>query len=397
MVELFEKSRTMIQSVPGTFRRYLHDRIRWNNRLIAVTGARGCGKTTLLLQHAAGLKLSGQSLLYVTMDDLMLRNTRLVDLADIFYKNGGKLLILDEIHKYPGWSVELKNIYDTYKELQVVFTGSSVLEIYKGEADLSRRAIGYHLHNLSLREFIALQDGIELPVFSLQDILKRHTELSSLINKKIRPIAYFNQYVKYGAFPYFTEDRETYLWRLLNTIQVTIETDLPALTSIDYAATVKLKQLASIIAESVPFKPNILKLSERLGIKRDTLVRYLQMLEKGSILALLNSPAKGIGQLTKPDKIYLHNPNLLHALSQQQVNPGTVRETFFINQMLQAHTMHYVEKGDFIVDGKLVFEIGGAGKTTRQIKDTAHSFLALDNIEHGSGKTIPLWIFGFLY
>jgi uncharacterized protein len=397
MIEMTERSSHLINTVQVKFKRYLLDKIRWNNRLIAITGSRGCGKTTMLLQYAKELNLSEKEVLYISLDDMMLRNMSLMNTASRFYKNGGKLLIFDEVHKYPSWSVELKNIYDTYKELKVIFTGSSLLEIYKGEADLSRRAIAYSLHNLSLREYIELKEGITFPVFTLDEVLNNNRELAELVNSKIRPLKYFNEYLKEGAFPFFVEDEETYLWKLENTINTAIETDLPALISIDYSTIVKIKLLLGIIAESVPFIPNILKLSERIGTKRDTLIRHLHLLEKAGLILLLNSPARGIGKLTKPDKIYLHNTNLLFALAGDTVNKGTLRETFFINQLAQSHQLHFIEKGDFLLDKKYVIEIGGLNKDSSQIKNTSKAYIAMDDIEFGNKNNIPLWMFGFLY
>lgn len=397
MNEILENSSYAISNVETNFKRYLVNAVRWNNRLIALTGARGCGKTTLLLQHALQLNLPTEELIYITLDDVLLQGLTLRGVAEKFYKNGGKFLFLDEVHKYPRWSLELKNIYDSYPSLNVVFTGSSALEIYKGEADLSRRAIEYSLHNLSLREFIAIKDGIELPTFTFDEILKNHTKIAQQINEKIRPIKYYNQYIEMGAYPYFKEDPELYHRKLVSTINLSIETDLMSVSNIDYQAIVKLKQLVGIIAESVPFKPNILKLSERLGTKRDTLIKYLQLLEKARIIILLNSPTKGISILSKPDKIYLHNPNMLTALTGNKADVGTLRETFFINQLLQNHTANYIEKGDFLIDNKWVFEVGGPNKTSKQIKDVPNSFIVMDDIEVGAYNTIPLWLFGFMY
>jgi predicted AAA+ superfamily ATPase len=397
MKELIEISVNTIQATEYKFKRYLIDQVRWNNRLIAITGARGCGKTTLLLQHAKELNLESGELLYISLDDLFLKDLTIRDIAGKFYKNGGKLLFLDEVHKYPHWSLELKNIYDTYPNLKVAFTGSSVLEIYKGEADLSRRAIEYKLHNLSLREYIAIKEGINLPIFTLTEILENHTKLALQITDKLRPLKYYNEYIEWGAFPNFKEDIELYHRKLLNTINLSIETDLMSVSAIDFAAIVKLKQLVGIIAESVPFKPNILKLSERLGVKRDTLIKYLQLLERARILALLNSAAKGINQLTKPDKIYLQNPNILYAIAGDKANIGTLRETFFLNQLLQSHVVNYIEKGDFLIDNKWIFEIGGSNKTRKQIKEIPNSYLVADDIEVGSYNTIPIWLFGFMY
>lgn len=392
-----EKSIVKFEECPEWFERYLGTSIGWNNRLIAITGARGTGKTTLVLQQARKRGLQPHEVIYISLDDVLMSGFRLVDIAAWFYKNGGKLLLLDEVHKYPNWSREIKNIYDTYSKLNIVFTGSSILELKKGEADLSRRALEYHLHNLSLREFIALKDGIKLPAFSLADVLKNHVTIARDINARIRPIMYFNEYLRYGCYPYFREDIATYGIRLLATINQVIESDVPALVPVDYPSIVRMKQLTGIIAESVPFKPNIVKLCERIGARRETLLRYLYTLDRARVLRLLFSSADGLTQLAKPEKIYLDNPNIMAALSGVHANVGTMRETFFINQLSQANSLQYTEKGDFIVNNKYLFEIGGASKTNKQIKSARNAYVIKDDIEYGLKNNIPIWLFGFLY
>lgn len=392
-----EKSNIKLVECPLMFERYLSNSIGWNNRLIAITGARGTGKTTLVLQQAKKKGLQPHEMLYISLDDILMSGFRLVDIAAWFYKNGGKLLLLDEVHKYPDWSREVKNIYDTYSKLSVVFTGSSILELKKGEADLSRRALEYHLHTLSLREFIALKDGMEFPAFTLTEVLKNHADIARDINTRIRPIMYFNEYLRYGCYPYFREDPFTYGQRLIATINLVIETDVPALVPVDYPSIVRMKQLTGIIAESVPFKPNIAKLCERLGARRETILRYLYTLDKAKVLSLLFSSADGLTQLGKPERIYLDNPNIMAALAGAHANIGAMRETFFINQLTQSNTLNYTEKGDFMVNNKYLFEVGGPGKTDKQIKSARNAYVVKDDIEYGLKNTIPLWLFGFLY
>jgi predicted AAA+ superfamily ATPase len=394
---LFLRSQAKVQAVPLRFKRYLLKRINWNNRLIAIKGARGSGKTTLLLQFMATHMPQDGTAFYVAMDDLFFTDSKILSLAEDFAKAGGTHLLLDEVHKYPGWSREIKLIYDNVPELHVIFTSSSILEIYAAESDLSRRAISYELKELSFREFIALEKQIELPELSLSMILKDHVKLSKTINEKIKPIALFTRYVQYGAYPYFVEDREQYLQRLLQTVNLIIDVDLNAVEYMNYEMLVKIKKLLKAIASSVPFTPNISKLSEKTNISRPSLLRALHLLERARLILSLKKSATGTGAFTKPEKLYLNNSNLLYALAMENVNTGTIRETFFINQLQGIEEIHLSKRGDFLVAGKYIFEIGGKNKTQKQIKGTSNAYLAKDNIEYGISNIIPLWMFGFLY
>lgn len=397
MDALLLRSQAKVQAVSLQFQRYLLKKINWENRLIAIKGARGSGKTTLLLQYMATTLPKDGSALYVAMDDLFFTDSKMLSLAEDFARAGGTHLLLDEVHKYPNWSREIKLIYDNLPELQVIFTSSSILEIYAAESDLSRRAITYDLKELSLREFIALEKQIILPELSLSDILTNHVEIARDINKDIKPVLLFNQYVRYGAYPYFSEDKETYLQRLLQTVNLIIDIDLNAVEYMSYEMLVKIKKLLRTIASSVPFTPNISKLSEHTGISRPNLLRSLHLLERARLVLQLNKNTKGIGLLTKPEKLFLNNSNLLYALASENVSVGTIRETFFINQVQGTETIHLAEKGDFLVSGKYSFEVGGKNKTQKQIRNVKNAFLAKDNIEYGVSNIIPLWMFGFLY
>lgn len=322
---------------------------------------------------------------------------RLIEMADQFSKNGGKFLFLDEVHRYPNWSRELKLIYDNYPMLNVVFTSSSILNINKGEADLSRRAISYTLDNLSLREYVELNSGVKINKISFSDILKNHTDIAYEINKKIKPIFEFNNYIKYGAYPFFKEDIELYHEKLISTIGLIIEVDINTFYNPDYILIYKLKRLLHAIAESSPFVPNISKLSERIGVSRPTLLKTLGYLEKALLITMASKPQKGISALSKPDKLYLHNTNLIYAFGQQRANVGNVRETFFLNQLLHSHIVNLSAKGDFLIDNKYTFEIGGKSKNQKQIKALKNSFVVKDDIETGVGNVIPLWLFGLMY
>ena len=397
MEQLISNSIKKIENTNLDFKRFIIDEINWKRRLIGIKGARGTGKTTLLLQYIKENFGISDEVLYISLDNIYFTDNKLVNLADTFAKSGGKHLFIDEVHKYPDWSREIKNIYDDYPELKIVFTGSSILEIDKSEVDLSRRAVIYELPALSLREFIAIKYGIETKVYSLSGILDNHKDFASQINKKIKPIKEFNNYNRYGAYPFFIEAELEYSDHIKMIINLILETDLPASTSIDYNSIIKIKQLLYVISESVPFQPNISKLSNKIGVTRDTLIKYLFYLEKAHLIALLRSNTKGISKMAKPDKIYLNNSNLLYALQPNLVNSGTIRETFFHNQLSVKHKVELPKNGDFIVDDKYVFEIGGRGKTKKQIINIQNAYIVADNIEYGFKNKIPLWLFGFLY
>jgi len=397
MERLYEISAKKIENISLSFKRFLTSKINWKRRLIGIKGSRGTGKTTMLLQHIKENFGVSEDVLYVSLDNIYFTSNTLVDLADRFEKTGGKYLFIDEVHKYPGWSREIKNIYDDYPELKIVFTGSSILEIDKSEVDLSRRSVIYDLPVLSLREYLELSSGVKTGTFSLSEIIKNHREIATEINKKVKPIKEFNQYNRNGCYPFFTEAPEEYYEHLLRIINLILETDLPAFASIDYYSVIKIKQLLYIISESVPFQPNIKKLSIQMGISRETFVRYLHALAKTQLISLLQKSTKGISKMGKPEKIYLNNSNLLYALQPGLVNEGTIRETFFQNQVSVLHKVEIPPNGDFVVDDKYVFEVGGRYKTKKQIVDVQNAFIVSDDIEYGFKNRIPLWMFGFLY
>jgi predicted AAA+ superfamily ATPase len=394
---LFEIFATNLKNLRYRFQRYLLKEISWKDRLIAITGARGVGKTTLILQYIKKNLQIDESVLYISLDNIYFQGNSLFDVADRFVKNGGKHLFVDEVHKYPNWAVEIKNIYDNFKDLRIVFTGSSILSIYKGFADLSRRAVSYSLHGLSFREYLGLEKQIDFPVLELDNILKNHINFSIEISSKIKPIAEFNNYLKYGYYPYFKESKETYHQKLANVINIVLENDLPAVNIIEYGNILKLKKLLYIIALSVPFKANITKLSERVGVSRNTMLNFLDYLRKAQIINHLTSSSKSYGYLTKPEKIYLNNTNIAFAITAEKPDLGNLRETFFLNQLTSKHKVNTSATADFLVDDKYTFEVGGKSKTNEQIKGIGKSFLVKDDIEVGYKNSIPLWLFGFLY
>jgi len=397
MEALFIKSTRKIHSVPLDFKRYLFDRLQVQSRILFIQGARGAGKTTLMLQYARERLPGEHKTLYVALDDLYFLENRLYDLADDFQKQGGEYLLLDEVHKYRGWARELKLIYDDFPDLKILATSSSLLELHKAESDLSRRAVWLLLKEISLREFVYFRTGKQVPAYQLEEILLHHEQIALELMHYFKPLEMFREFVRMGAYPFFMEDPDNYHEKLLQIVNLVLETDLPAVERVDFDFIVKLKRLLAVIAESVPFTPNITKLSERIGISRNALVRALYLLEKARLLLLLHKEGKGITKLSKPDKIYLNNPNLLYALHIHEPKTGTVRETFLANQLDHLYRVSLPVKGDFEVDGRYLLEVGGKNKGFEQIKEHSEAYIVRDDLENGSGRIIPLWLFGFLY
>ncbi|MDP5001230.1 MAG: AAA family ATPase [Flavobacterium sp.] len=396
MEELQFEFQQKIAHVSLQFQRYLIQDIDLNNRLIAIKGARGSGKTTLLLQLAK-LQLDINNTLYVSLDHIYFFEHKLYNLAKEFVNFGGTHLLLDEVHKYPNWSRELKLIYDNFPNLSVIFTSSSMLEIYKSESDLSRRAISYNLKELSFREFIALETGVELEKYSFKDILENHNSIANQLLSQIKPLPLFAKYLKMGAYPFFKENEDNYNQKLANTINLIIEVDINAVEDLNYETLVKLKKLLISIASSAPFTPNVTKLSEIVGVSRNTLIQAIKILNRAGLVNELYKDTSGIGVLTKPEKLFLNNTNLMYVLAKENINIGNVRETFFLNQFIGIHEINLSEKADFIIDKKFTFEIGGKNKTKKQIATISDAFVAKDGIEIGFSNQIPVWLFGFLY
>lgn len=397
MERLFRNSLKRIREVPLRHQRFLIEEIDWSDRMIAITGARGTGKTTLMLQYMR-LNLPGnESSLYVSLDDLYFAENRLVDLVEDFVNGGGKYLFLDEIHKYPSWSTEIKNIYDNFSELKIVFSGSSLLKIHKGRADLSRRVSIYELPTLSYREYLALNSLIEIPPLSFENILQNHVALAGEVTQKIKPLANWKQYLASGNYPFFLETTKKYHERLKSATELILENDIPTVYKTDYQQIIKIKKLLYVISTSAPFKPNIAKLAEKTEMERKTVYKYLDLLERAGLINQLKHSSKGVAALTKPHKIFMANPNLIHLYADNNPETGNLRETFFMNQLKPQHQVSYTNETDFLVDNTYFFEIGGKTKTQKQIKDLENAFVVADNIETGFGNKIPLWLFGFLY
>ena len=397
MESLVVKYRQKLETVPTAFVRDFIDEVDWRNRFVGIKGARGIGKTTFLLQYAKLRIPEAEKSLYVSMDDFYFKKTRLYDFAAQFVREGGRYLLLDEVHRYADWSQELKNMYDDFPQLKVIFTGSSIIHLARSKADLSRRAVLYHLVGLSFREFLRLAQGFHFPVLSIDDLVRQHTSIALDIGKEMQPLQYFKDYLRYGYHPFFLENVDTYHQKLAETVNLMLEIDFPAAYGMTYATIDKIKTFLVVLAESVPFKPNIQKLSEQVGLTRNMLTEQLHNLEDAGLLHLLHRQAKGVTRLQKPDKVFLANTNLAYALDSKTPDIGTLRETFFVNQVRARYPVEYSDQGDFWVDHKFTVEVGGRKKGFTQIQNTPNDLVAADEIEIGVDRKIPLWLFGFLY
>lgn len=393
---LFEFQENIIRPVKNDFRRYLHDQINWDQRMIGIKGPRGAGKTTLMLQRLKFDLGTPTEALYVTADHNWFYTHTLFDVANDWYKQGGKILFIDEVHKYPGWSVELKNIYDGLPEMRIVFSASSALDIYRGEADLSRRVMTYLLAGLSFREFLSLTEGIRFDAVNIDDIKTNHFIISRVITEGFRPLPAFRKYLTLGYLPIIGEGEDNYLVKLKQIINTIVDVDLAYISSYNSGTAVKVKKLLGVIAESVPFKPNIAALARKLDLSRDSVYQYIYQLKDARLLNTLNSEGKGVSTLQKPDKIFLENSNLAFALKEKP-DIGNVRETFVLNQLLNAgESVSSPSEGDFLADG-ITIEVGGKSKSENQVKHLDNYLIAADNIEVSGGNKIPLWLLGFLY
>jgi len=386
---LYQKFETLLQNTTLDYKRYLYDKVAWSSRMIGIVGARGVGKTTMILQYIKE-NLDSKKALYVSADDIYFGENNLSDLADDFYKNAGEYLFIDEIHKYSDWSRELKNIYDSFPTLKIIFTGSSVLDILKGSADLSRRAIIYKLQGLSFREYLKLFHNYGIEVYSLEQIVNNEVKLSNIKH----PLPLFNDYLKRGYYPFGLENELDL--RLGQIIVQTLEIDIPQYANLNVGTSRKLKRLLSIIAESVPFKPNFTKISEIIGVSRNSLDDYFSYMEKAGLIGQLRNETSGIRGLGKVDKVYLDNTNIIFNLVGEKSNIGNLRKTFFFNQMRLNNEVISSSKADFVIDN-FTFEIGGKNKQQSQIDNDGKSFLVKDDIEFGYRNVIPLWAFGMNY
>ena len=379
------------------FKRYLYDRIDWSVRLIGIKGARGVGKTTLLLQHIKETFANLDYVLYVSLDNLWFNNHRLEELVEFLYTHGVVNIYFDEVHKYRNWTQSLKNFYDNYPDLNIVYTGSAMLAIDNSKTDLSRRQSLYTLNGLSFREYLEYESVAAIPVIALEELLDAHIGYAMEVASKIKVLKCFDDYLNKGYYPYYKESGEDYLMRVAEVARLVIDSDIPAVEDITYTTVQKIKKLLMVIAENVPLEPNINKLSAELESTRDQTLKMLYLLDRAALLCLLTDKVKDYKHLTGPKKVYLNNANLMYALSGNNLSKGTLRETFFANQVGAVATLTMPKQGDFMAAGKYLFEVGGSRKTFGQIADLPNSYLALDDIETGSGNRIPLWMFGCLY
>lgn len=404
MENFFREQQRLIESVSPR-KRYLYDRIDWRERCIGILGARGTGKTTLMLQHIKERYEGSDKALYVSVDSPFFQAHDLFEFAREFHQLGGEVLFVDEIHKYPDWSAHVKSMYDSLPGLKVVFSGSSLLQISKQKTDLSRRAIVFSLHGLSLREYVNFTLNKDYPVCTLEEILTDHQRIAGDICKEIKPLRQFRDYLQGGYYPFFLEGESFYRLKVREVINHILEVDLPFVNRIEPRQVSKIKKLLYLLAVGVPFVPNIAKLAEATDISRPRLYEYLERLQDARLLNLVRSQGRGYEVLTKPEKILLENSNLMYAIT-DEVNTGSLRELFFVNQVRNAGTIHpqliestveVSSRGDFIVKGKYTFEIGGKGKGFKQIRGVENGYVVADDIEAGFKNKLPLWMIGFMY
>lgn len=390
MNALYEYQQLILSQINTSFLRYKYYELDWNRRVFGIVGPRGVGKTTMVLQYIKQ-KLSLQDSLYITLDHIYFSTHTLIDVADKFYKEGGKHLIIDEVHKAFNWSVQLKQIIDSYPNMQIIFTGSSVLDIYRGVADLSRRAPIYEMQGLSFREYLVLYHDIQTPTWNLDDLINHRVTLTNVEH----PLPLFNDYLKRGYYP-FERIASDFSTNLMQVINRTMETDIPLYANINISVARKLQNLLVVIAESVPFKPNYKKLAEVTGISRNDIADYIYYMERAGMLMSLHDTTQGIRSIGKSNKLYVDNTNLMYVLSPENIDKGNLRETFFLNQMRVKYPVIASQKADFEI-GNYVFEVGGKNKNQKQLDNNPNGYIVKDDIEFGYRNVIPLWAFGLTY
>jgi predicted AAA+ superfamily ATPase len=408
--ELFDLSQRFIQNYNRDYQRYFLKKYPLENRFSIIIGPRGVGKTTAIIQYLlmfTGNDRFSREAIYIQADHFLVSKYSLYEIADRFVKEGGRLICFDEIHKYPEWSRDLKSINDTFPKLKIIASGSSALKIHRGSHDLSRRAIVYYMHGISFREFIELSLEVKLSTYKLEEILEQHQIIADSIiekieKKELKILPLFKQYLEYGCYPYFKEykNKDLFYITLEQNIHATVESDLSSVfPGLNGAGIKKIKKLISFIAESVPFTPDLKNIKRLLEIGDErTLKNYLKHLEDAGIILTVSKKGKSLSMLEKPEKIFLNNTNLMYAIgSRDNLQKGNIRENFFVYALTAGHVVNTADRGDFAVDGKFIFEVGGKGKSFSQIRDMENSYLALDEIELGIGNKIPLWLFGFLY
>lgn len=390
MNALYEYQQLILSQINISFLRYKYYELDWTHRVFGIVGPRGVGKTTMVLQYIKQ-QLSLQDSLYITLDHIYFSTHTLIDVADKFYKEGGKHLIIDEVHKAFNWSVQLKQIIDSYPNMQIIFTGSSILDIYRGVADLSRRAPIYEMQGLSFREYLVLYHDIQTPTWNLDDLINQRVTLPNVEH----PLPLFNDYLKRGYYP-FERIASDFSTNLMQVINRTMETDIPLYANINISVARKLQNLLVVIAESVPFKPNYKKLAEVTGISRNDIADYIYYMERAGMLMSLHDTTQGIRSIGKSHKLYVDNTNLMYVLSPENIDKGNLRETFFLNQMRVKYHVIASQKADFEI-GNYVFEVGGKNKNQKQLDNNPNGYIVKDDIEFGYRNVIPLWAFGLTY
>lgn len=396
--KMLDLSNRRVRESAYTTKRFLLEKIDWRDRLICISGSRGCGKTTMLLQHIhSDFEKNQDEALYVSLDNLWFETHSLSELVDMHCKNGGTHVFLDEVHYLKNWQIIIKNLYDDYPKLKIVYTGSSLLRLDYGSGDLSRRQVTYHLPGLSFREYLYFENIVDIKSVELTKLLTKHRELAEEITPDKAILKHFNDYLVRGYYPFYKEVFAGYEQRIMQITNQILESDYPAVEKINYSTVQKIKKMLYILAQSCPQTPKMTELYNQLDTDRNQGLKMLYILDRANLLNILSSEKATLKNMARPDKIYCDNPNIMYSLT-QKIDAGTKRETFFLNQMKSAgYTVNYPATGDFIVEGKYLFEVGGKDKTFSQIKDIPDSFLATDDVEIGRKNRIPLWMFGLLY
>ena len=398
MDTLFKKHRTLISQTNTGIVREIMKSVNWEKQLVSIRGSRGVGKTTLMRQYIKQMYgVNAGEALYCVMDSMYFTSHTLMEVAERFHLMGGKHLFLDEVHKYPTWSKELKEIIDLWPDMKITFTGSSLLQILNADADLSRRVLSYDMAGLSFREYLRFYKNIELPVHTLKEVLEDADAVCDEVCKVCHPQPLFEEYLRAGYYPFYDGDEQEYYSRIENVVSFIIDQEMTQLCGVDPAYTRKLKAMMLFLVNNVPYDVNIAKLASYLELNKNTVLSYLSSMQKAELLHLLYADNKSVTKMQKPDKIYVHNPNMLCALS-SNLNVGTLRECFVVNQLSVGHTVEYGKtQGDFLIDGKITVEVGGQDKSFDQIADIPNSYILADSMEFPIGKKLPLWVVGLLY